>query len=69
MIGGRENGRDNRTGLSGAPAAAWRLSAEARRFSDLISYQNDGKSCAMIADRAGSVSEYAAECMAILTDR
>jgi hypothetical protein len=28
MIGGRENGRENRTGLSGAPAAAWRLSAE-----------------------------------------
>jgi hypothetical protein len=35
MIGGRENGRENRTGLSGAPAAAWSLSAEARRVDDL----------------------------------
>ena len=38
-------------------------------FSDLISYQNDRKGCAMIAGKVESVSEHAAAYIGMLTDQ
>lgn len=39
------------------------------RQGDLISYLNDRKGCAVIVGKVESVSEYAAACIAMLTDQ
>ena len=44
------------------------LACRTSRISDLISYQNDRKGCAMIAGKVESVSEHAAACIGMLTD-
>jgi hypothetical protein len=45
------------------------VAGKTHRVGDLISYQNDTKGCPMTAGKVNSVSEYAAACMAMLTDQ
>jgi hypothetical protein len=52
------------------PLSRGELAIDRQRIvGDLISYQNDRKGCAMIADKVENVSEHAAACIGMLTDQ